>query len=202
MRKPGPKRDLTREQVSQLAARLMAEDGIQDFAFAKRKAAQRLGVTALRHLPNNAEVAEALRVFQGLFQKDEQAEWLAHLRREALEAMRLLLRFNPYLTGSVLAGTAGRHSDVNLHLYTDSVKEVELFLLDQGIPYRCSERRINQGDECRAAPAFMVERGGTVFNIAVLSPNNLRVPLRGPDRNSPGRARADQVERLLGACRT
>lgn len=198
MAKSGSRRDFTRKQVAQLAARLMAEDGIQDFAFAKKKAAQRLGISALHHLPNNAEVEQALRVFQGLFQRDEQAEWLAHLRREALEAMRLLERFNPYLTGSVLAGTANRHSDVNLYLYTDSVKDVELFLMDRGIPYRSGEKRIGQGEEGRARPVFVIERRGGVFNITVFSPNDLRIPLRAPDGSSAGRAKAAQVEQLLG----
>lgn len=198
MGKSGSRRDFTREQVAQLAARLMAEDGIQDFAFAKKKAAQRLGVSALQHLPNNAEVEEALRVFQGLFQRDEQAAWLVHLRREALEAMRLLERFNPYLTGSVLSGTANHHSDVNLHLYTDSVKDVELFLMDRGIPYRSGEKRIGQSEDGRSVPVFVVERRGTVFNIAVFSPNDLRVPLRVPNGSPTGRAKAAQVERLLG----
>lgn len=198
MGKPGSRRDLTRERIAQLAARLIAEDGIQDFSFAKRKAAQRLGAPAFHHLPNNAEVEGALRAFHGLFQKDEQNEWLAHLRREALYAMRLLERFNPYLTGSVLAGTAGRYSDVNLHLYTDSVKEVELFLLDRRVSYRSGERRIQQGEAHRAVPVFTVERQGTVFNIAVFSYNDLRTPLRGPDGSSPGRAKVAQVVELLG----
>lgn len=198
MGKSAGRRDFTRERVAQLAARLIAEEGIQDFAFAKRKAAQRLGVPASHHLPNNAEVEEALRTFQGLFQKDEQSEWLAYLRREALYAMRLLERFNPYLTGSVLSGTANRHSDVNLHLYTDSAKEVELFLLDRGVSYRSGERRIQRGEAHRAVPVFTVKREGTVFNIVVFPHHDLRTSLRGPDGSSPGRAKAAQVAELLG----
>jgi len=37
------KRDLMREQLAHQAAKLMAEDGITDHAFAKRKAARQLG---------------------------------------------------------------------------------------------------------------------------------------------------------------
>ena len=33
-----------------------------------------------------------------------------------------LERFNPYLTGSVLTGSAGKYADINLQLYTDNVK--------------------------------------------------------------------------------
>ena len=42
-----------RERITQLAARLMAEDGIDGFAFAKRKAARQLGAADTPHLPHN-----------------------------------------------------------------------------------------------------------------------------------------------------
>ena len=37
--------------------------------------------------------------------------------------MHLLEQFNPYLTGSVLTGTATRYSDINFQLFTDNPKE-------------------------------------------------------------------------------
>jgi hypothetical protein len=47
--------------------------------------------------------------------------------------MTLLERFSPYLTGAVLHGTAGAHDDIELQLFTDSAKEVEIFLLNQNL---------------------------------------------------------------------
>jgi hypothetical protein len=37
------------------------------------------------------------------------------------------------LTGSVLEGTAGEHSNIDILLFADSAKEVEIFLLNRGI---------------------------------------------------------------------
>lgn len=198
MTRDSARRDLLRGEIAHLAARLMAEEGIQDYGTAKRKAAARLGVRDSGHLPANGEVEEALREFLALYEGDDHQEWLAHLRREALAAMRLLERFNPYLTGPVLSGTASRHSDISLHLYTDSPKEVEFFLMDRGIPYRSGERRIREADGWRAVPVFSLERDGIDIQVSVFEGNDLRVALRGAgDRSGPGRARADQVEALL-----
>jgi len=43
----GNRRDLMREQLAHQAAKLMAEDGITDHAYAKRKAARQLGALRL-----------------------------------------------------------------------------------------------------------------------------------------------------------
>lgn len=192
------KRSQMRERIAQLAARLMAEDGIQGFAWAKRKAASQIGAPDTHNLPSNSEIEQALRVFQALYQKDEHPALLKRLRREALSVMRLLARFNPYLTGSVLTGTAGRHSDVNLHLYTDSPKDVEFFLINRQIPYASGEKKLAPGDNRRAVPTFALHADGIVVNVAVYSANDLRTALKNPaDGVSPGRASVEAVEQLL-----
>ena len=96
------RRDLMREQLAHQAAKLMAEDGITDHAFAKRKAARQLGAADTQHLPSNQEVDEALHSYRSLYQQDSHPGILYQLREEALAAMRLLEPFHPYLTGSVL----------------------------------------------------------------------------------------------------
>ena len=48
-----------RARIAAAAARLMAEDGIDDFALAKRKAARQLGASDTESLPRNDEI-EAL----------------------------------------------------------------------------------------------------------------------------------------------
>ena len=76
-----------RERIAQQAARLIAEDGLQDYALAKIKAARQIGAPDTRNLPNDEEVARALRDYQALYQKDEQSERLHQLRQQALAAM-------------------------------------------------------------------------------------------------------------------
>src|SRR5919106_1647932 len=129
-------RDDERSRIAHLAARLMAEDGIEDYAIAKRKAARQAGVPGTRRLPTNEEIDAALRTHQTLYGGEEHRERLRELRERAIEIMSELERFNPYLTGSVLSGNAGKYADINLQLYTESAKEVELFLINRDIAYR------------------------------------------------------------------
>src|SRR5208282_6406709 len=96
------RRNLMREQLAYHAARLMAEDGITDYASAKRKAAKQMGAADTHHLPSNQEVDDALHSYRALYQQDSHPDILHQLRKEALAAMHLLEPFQPYLTGSVL----------------------------------------------------------------------------------------------------
>jgi hypothetical protein len=56
-----------RARVAEEAARIMREQGVRDFLLAKRKAADRLGVTDRHALPANQEIADALAAQQRLF---------------------------------------------------------------------------------------------------------------------------------------
>ena len=58
-----------REHIAYLAARIMAEDGIEDHALAKRKAARQAGAVDARQLPDNEEIDAALRTYRLLYQK-------------------------------------------------------------------------------------------------------------------------------------
>ena len=123
-----------RSHIAHLAARLMAEDGIEDYALAKRKAARQAGAPDTRELPTNEEIDAALRTYQQIYHQEEHRARLRALRETALRAMQELAQFNPYLTGSVLNGNAGKYADINLQLFTDSAKAVELYLIDRGNP--------------------------------------------------------------------
>ena len=130
-----------RAQIAAVAARLVAQDGA-DYAQAKRKAASQVvgdaqPVAGL--LPDNAEVEEAVRRYQALFQGATQPARLLRLRTVALQVMDALARFQPYITGTVLNGTAGEHDDITLQLFADSAKEVQIFLLDKNIDIDISE---------------------------------------------------------------
>src|SRR6185436_11568233 len=135
-----------RARIAAAAARLMAEDGIGDFALAKRKAARGLGAANTEALPGNDEIEAELRAYLALYQADEHPTRVAEMRRHALEAMRALEQFNPYLTGPVLAGTAGPYAEIELQLFPESTKEVELFLIDRKLPYQASDERRYSGD--------------------------------------------------------
>ena len=141
-RKPAPSASShLRRSIAGAAARLMAEDGISDFGVAKRKAARSLGAGEGEALPTNEEIGTELRAWQSLYQEDEQRERVHDLRATALEVMHLLAEFNPYLTGGALDGTAGRYSAVEIDLFADSSKDVEIALLSHGIAYDTIDNR-------------------------------------------------------------
>lgn len=132
-----------REEIAQSAARLIAEDGL-DYAGAKRKAArQLLGDTRVagEWLPDNDQIEEELREYLALFQSDTQPDELRRLREIALDWMRRLAEFHPYVTGAVLNGTANAHSDIHLQAFTDNPKDVAIYLLNQNVQYDVSETR-------------------------------------------------------------
>ena len=163
------RRDLMREQLAHNAARLMAEDGITDYAFAKRKAAKQMGATDTHHLPSNQQVDEALRSFRALYQRDSHPGILRQLREQALDAMRLLEPFHPYLTGSVLNGTAGEQSDINLMVYSDDEKAVMMFLLKHNLPFENGEWRTHLAGRQQVVPSFTLRtETGVPVHIAVL----------------------------------
>ena len=176
----------------------MAEDGIEDYALAKRKAARQAGTPDARELPNNEEIDAALKLYRQIYQADTHRERLRVLRATAVRAMREMIRFDPYLTGSVLNGNAGKYADVNLQLFTDNAKAVELFLIDRGIPYRAAQSRLYSGKEWCTVPVFSVSDNGVEIEITVLSPRDLRLPLRTSVEGRPiERAKLQMVEDLL-----
>src|SRR5690606_1670096 len=133
--------ELLRAEIAAAAARLIAEDGA-DYGTAKRKAARQiLGETRVRGdiLPDNAQVENEVRLYNELFLADTQPARLLRLREIALIVMAELEAFNPFLTGAVLNGTAGEHSDIHLQLFTESPKDVEVFLLNRNIGFEVSE---------------------------------------------------------------
>ena len=178
--------------IASAAARLMAEDGITDYVQAKRKAAQGLGLPENTRLPDNAEVEAELRCYQRLFQDEAQRQRIDHLRKVAREIMSLVQRFNPYLTGSVLDGTAGRHSEIDIQLFTDSAKDVEIFLLNQRIDYEHSTPRTD-----RAEAVLTLQGDDSVINLIVYPRNQERVVFKTRDGRIRQRLRLEAMDSLL-----
>ena len=113
--------ETARLRIAREAARIMAEQGLDDFRLAKQKAAARLGNPDSRQMPGNAEIQEALVEYQELFLGEAHTQRLRQLRRSALEAMRLFEPFAPRLVGPVLEGSAGHDTVVSLHLFADLI---------------------------------------------------------------------------------
>ena len=167
-----------RARIAAAAARIMAVDGVENYALAKRKAARALGAPETEFLPGNEEIEAELHAYRALYQADEHPGRVARLRRVALEAMRALERFNPYLTGPVLAGTAGPYAEIELQLFPESAKEVELYLLDRNIAYASSQGRGYAGDRAHAAAVLTLEWRGAPLRLSVFDPRDERLALK------------------------
>lgn len=200
MAKSRSRRDLNlRRHIAYLAARMMAEDGIADFAVAKTKAARQAGLADSNLLPDNHEIEEALREYQGLFQADEQPVHLRRLREVALQVMREFEQFNPVLVGSVLTGTAGQHSDVNLQLFADDPKLLTIFLVNHRYRFEEGTRRVRRGDRLDEVPQITLELEDANVTLTVLDRADERYGSRTRDDEPPVRARISEVEALLRA---
>ncbi len=147
-----------RAQVAELAARLMAEHGLRDYATAKRKAARQLGLPETHGMPSNEEVDAALLERQALFEPEEQVAVLARLRRQAMEVMRVFERFRPMLTGGVASGSVSEHSLIELDIAQDDSKDFEQFLVNRGIAYKVQDRADRMAYLIYAEPADILVR--------------------------------------------
>jgi hypothetical protein len=201
MARPRSRRDVNlRRRLAYVAARMMAEDGIADFAAAKMKAARQEGLADAHLLPDNNEIEEALREYQGLYQSDEQPARLRHLREIAVRVMRSLDAFRPALVGSVLSGTAGQHSDVNLQLFTDDPKALAMFLLNKRYRFEEGSRRLKRGDRVEEVPQLSLEVEDVTVTMLVLDPGDERsAPRARGDAQPQLRARLAEVEAMLGS---
>jgi hypothetical protein len=131
---------LNRTRIADLAARLVAENGIQDYALAKRKAARSLKLPDARDLPSNEEVDCALIARQALYEPEEHAALLHSLRQQALAVMRVFERFSPYLTGMVATGVVSEHSLIELDIDAESSKDFEQLLVNQNIEFKIQDK--------------------------------------------------------------
>ncbi len=188
-----------RQRIAQEAARLICREGIRDYLVAKRKAAERLGAPDTQNLPRNTEVEFELAAYQRLFQGQDPTNYVRQLRESALKAMQFFQPFEPRLTGSVLSGTAGAHSDINLHIFADSPEEVAMFLLEANVPYEEDQRRLRiERDEYFIYPAVRFLAGDIPIEAVIFSLNGLRQAPRSPVDGKPmARASLRRVEELL-----
>jgi hypothetical protein len=177
-----------RREIAALAARMMAEDGVGDFGFAKRKAARQLGLGDCEPLPANTEVEAELRAWQMLYQGEEQTARLVHMRAAAVRLMRWLGDFRPYLTGGALDGTAGRYAEIELDLFPESAKDVEIFLIDAGFAFE--HRDVRKPMPGAPEVVLALDWEGVLARLSIYPAGAER------GRRQP-RARLAQVEALL-----
>lgn len=188
-----------RLEVAAEAARIIATEGQLNFHAAKKKAAERIGMSQRLAWPSNIEVQEALRHYQRLYGGREHSSNVEHLRMVAVSVMNSLHDYSPRLVGSVLDGTAGKHSRVALHVFCDAPEELVVNLLDRGKPFGQEQRQIRWHDGGhRTLPILVIEENGAEVELTVFNRIDLRQAPPSPlDGKPQHRATLYEVECLL-----
>ena len=188
----------TRQAIAELAAQYIAEDGLITYHAAKRKAADQLGFKQ-KDLPTNIEIERAVISYQNLFQNSFQPEELFKLRMTAIDVMNLFEKFDPRLAGSVLAGTAGKQSEIIVHLFSDNPEAISTRLMENNIPYKNSERRIRTTDKNTIIfPAYCFMAGHMSVVLILFPEKQLKqAPVCPIDEKPMKRANIKKLQSLI-----
>lgn len=119
-----------RKKVAREAASLIYFGMEKEFKQAKVKAASALGV---KFLPTNIEVAVELDKIANELEGKARQERLIKMRREALDVMKLLAKYNPIVVGSVWRGTIHHKSDIDIIAFHNKPEEVQETLEKSGL---------------------------------------------------------------------
>lgn len=191
-----------RLELAEEAARLIVEHGIQDFALAKRKAAERLGMRPQDGaLPTNAQIQERVVERQRIFEPEGHGRRLAKLRAVATNVMSVLDAFRPKLVGAVLDGTATVNSPIELHVFSDEPEAVAAALEEHGFRLHLSQRRYRFGREAtEQIPGFDLMVDGEELQVMVFRERgSSHSPLSPIDGKPMKRASRAAVLALLDA---
>ena len=140
-----------RQAIALEAARLMYERVETEYFTAKRKAAKRLcrGPVKPSDLPSNAEIRDQVQLFARLHEGDRRTARLKEMRLAALRMMRVLRPFRPRLIGSVMTGHVREGSDIDLHVFSDSIGLVTHALEAEGYQFDVERKQIVKHGESR-----------------------------------------------------
>ncbi len=188
-----------RSLIAQECAKIMAIEGVKDFKLAKRKASIRLGVANRSAMPSNVEIEQAVLEYQRLFDQDNAGE--LHDRRAAAERVMIFLeRFQAQLVGAVLRGIVSPHPEVQLHAFADAPEEILLYLMEHGIQFETSERRLrlSKGGYGTYPVAVFSDEGGITIEVIIFNRSDFyEAPLSPVDGKPMSRAGLARVRGLL-----
>lgn len=188
-----------RARIAEEAARILIEEGHTDYGCAKRKAALRLGEGEhAQHLPSNQEIEQALSLRRRLYAAGLTREQIQDMRQVACWVMRFLLPIEARLTGGALTAVGPTAIEIELHVFADPPELVAFRLLDAGIDYDLTERRLRfKGTESNL-PVYRFEKAGWEVHLTVFKPDDIRQSPRSPvNGRAVQRIGLGELEKLL-----
>ena len=177
----------------------MVEENLTDYRIAKQKALHRIGGDSHVPLPTNADIHAAVLDYLAIFGGNEHASQLLSLRKIALNAMRLLADFSPKLVGAVATGAITKSHRIQLHVFTDSSEQVDMFFLNRAIPFEQDERIYRYaGGKTRNIPLLKFDADGVGVDVAIFDEGGRRQkPLSPLDGNPVKRLSESQLLALI-----
>lgn len=168
------------------AARIFVEEALTDYGQAKRRAAERLGLSARAGLPDNARIEAEVLAYLRLFGGTDHVSRLRLLRSTAVQAMRMLARFEPRLSGAVVSGAVHEAHRVQLHCFPDQPELVDVFLAERGLDSGDDEREYRYGDgRSERVPLARFEAGAVGVDLALFAPGQQRQAPLSPVTGRP-----------------
>lgn len=138
-----------RRAIAHEAARLMYERLESEYYQAKQKAARRMcqGWVKPADLPTNAEIRDIVQSFARLHEGSKRLDTLRQMRLTSLRVMRMLQKFHPRVIGSVYTGMVREGSDIDIHVFSDSIEAVLNTFDTEGIPYEVERKQVRKEGE-------------------------------------------------------
>lgn len=186
-------------EIAATAARMVVEEGL-GFGPAKHRALKALGLPARTALPSNDEVEEQVREYIEIFCADTQPQELRALREHARLWMTRLAEFRPHLGGAVWHGWATRLSDIDLALFCDDPKSVEIGLINQNLRYEVQSQTGIHGElvDVLSLHSFCSGLGEDIgVHLRIYDLHGLRGALVADARGRSPRGDLAALERLL-----
>jgi hypothetical protein len=134
-----------------------------------------------------------------IFGRESHFDLMQALRRAALSAMEILTPFSPRLVGPVLHGTAGAHSVINLHVFSDTPELIAMRLDEIRLSYKPYERRLkSRRDRLETYAGFRFLQDDSSVEATVFPVDGMRqAPISPVDGKPMKRADKSAVLRLL-----
>jgi len=190
-----------RREIALRAAQLMYSRQEKEYFTAKRKAGRMVaGSPRPSDLPSNREIRDEILILAEMIEGDGRKRGLRRMRLEALRVMRGLARFRPRLIGSVLTGHVRSGSDIDIHVFADSVPAVTGTLEEMGLEFRVERKRVLKHDEERVFTHVHVEKGpgGHEVELTVYGADKVSYPFRSSiTGKTMERATVEELEKLL-----
>lgn len=192
-----------RKIIAREAAAIMYREEIKQYFDAKRIATRRLlsrggiksGQYRPKDLPSNGEISDELAKLVDLLEDDKELRLMA-LREAAIAVMHELQEFSPRLIGSVSTGRIRQGSDIDLHVFTDSIEPLESTLQHLQWQYDVEQVTIKKGTQFIDYTHIYIESDYPI-ELSVYPISELRVTGRSStDGKTIKRLKVAEVEAL------